>query len=132
MPYKNKEDKTRIQREYRKTEKGKNTIRKNLKLWQENNPEKVKKYKRTSRFRQIYDLSYEDFLKMWENQNGRCAICGKFFNEPSDACVDHNHKTGKVRGLLCPNCNSALGFLNDDIDLMLKAAVYLRFIEGMA
>jgi len=132
MAYTKKEDKARYSKKYRNTEKGKNTIKKNIKQWRENNPEKVIKYRRISSFRKKYNLSYEDFLKMWEDQNGRCAICGIFFDELSDACVDHNHKTGKVRGLLCQNCNSALGFLKDDPELMLKAAVYLRFIEEIA
>ena len=132
MAYKNEEDKIKYQKKYPKTEKGKIASRKAANQWRENNPEKVKKYRKITELRKKYNLSYEDWLKLWEKQNGRCAICGRFFDKPSNACTDHNHKTGKVRGLLCPNCNSALGFLNDDVDLMLKAAVYLRFIEGMA
>ncbi|GAG89702.1 unnamed protein product [marine sediment metagenome] len=62
---------------------------------------------------------------MWENQNEKCAICGKFFTTPSDANIDHNHETGEVRGLLCQQCNSGLGFFKDDVELTIRATEYL-------
>jgi len=73
-------------------------------------------------------LQYETLLK---NQNGSCAICNT--KNPSvknkKNCyfsVDHCHDTGRIRGLLCPTCNSGIGFLKDNPQIILKAAEYLR------
>ena len=92
-----------------------------LRQWRKDNPEKEKG--RT--LRESHNLSYENWLKMWEVQNGKCLICGKKFTKPSDACVDHNHKTGNIRGLLCSKCNLGLGFFKDNPKLTAKATEYL-------
>lgn len=59
-------------------------------------------------------------------QNGACAICGGTSWGGRLPCVDHDHKTGKVRGLLCNACNLALGYFNDDANALARAAEYLR------
>ena len=59
-----------------------------------------------------YGLSNEDFLKMANAQDGKCAACGSHQTKVLE--VDHNHVTGKVRGLLCRKCNSKLGWLEKD------------------
>jgi len=87
----------------------------------EENLEKI----RGNYFQRKYDLSYEDWVKMWVGQDGDCAICGEPFNKHSDAQVDHDHKTGKIRGLLCNKCNFAIGLLNDDPELVMRLAEYL-------
>jgi len=69
-----------------------------------------------------YGLSDEDFGAMYRDQGGRCAIC----EDETRLNVDHDHETGKVRGLLCRRCNVALGFLRDDPELADLAAAYLR------
>ena len=59
-------------------------------------------------------------------QNGRCAICGvPEYELPSRLYIDHDHETGKVRGLLCPSCNTGLGHLKDDPEVLLRACIYL-------
>ena len=64
---------------------------------------------------------------MFNKQNGKCAICGKHQIELKQSlCVDHNHTTGKVNGLLCTRCNGAIGMFNDDIILLEKAINYLK------
>jgi hypothetical protein len=72
-------------------------------------------------------------LKRLEAQGGKCAICETEITmargragASNRACVDHDHETGRVRGILCPHCNSAIGFLKDDIELLRKALRYLR------
>ncbi len=66
----------------------------------------------------------EDYDRMLEEQDGGCHICGK---KPEGRAldIDHDHATGKVRGLLCSNHNRALGLLGDDVSLMLKSVEYL-------
>ena len=91
------------------------------KQWRKNNPEKY----RATKIKCLYGLSHEDWQKIWENQDGRCVICGKRFTKPSMAFVDHNHKTGKIRGLLCVKCNSGIGYFNDDPKITLKMTEYL-------
>ena len=59
-------------------------------------------------------------------QDGKCAICGTTSTGNRKAFhVDHDHKTGKVRGLLCSNCNTGIGNLRDDIGLLNRAIEYL-------
>lgn len=64
-----------------------------------------------------------DFLI--EEQDGKCKICHKEFDSSSKPHVDHNHTTGDVRGILCRNCNLALGYFKDDILLLWRAMNYL-------
>ena len=90
--------------------------------WRKDNPEKIKSHQLKCR----YGLSYEEWLQMWENQDSKCAICGDLFIKPSDAYVDHNHKTGEIRGLLCKRCNLSIGLFDDDSELMKKAMEYCR------
>ena len=73
------------------------------------------------RLRRIYGIGYGDYLEMVEKQGDRCGMCGTTENPYKSWYVDHNHATGKVRGLLCNNCNTALGMLNDDPELIEKA-----------
>ena len=69
----------------------------------------------------ITKAQWELILKMQDN---KCKICRKEFDGKID--VDHDHKTMVVRGLLCPECNRALGLLNDDPERMEDAADYVR------
>lgn len=75
-----------------------------------------------------FGIKYEDYDRMLEEQHGVCAICGKPETKPNAKylAVDHNHETGEVRGLLCNNCNRALGLLKDDIEVLQNAINYLK------
>jgi len=68
-------------------------------------------------------MSEPDYNAMWAAQDGLCAICRLECSK--SLAVDHDHKTGKIRGLLCKKCNMALGLLKDDIQLMSRAIEYL-------
>ena len=70
-----------------------------------------------------YGLSREEYDAMLENQGGGCAICG---DTSSKLCVDHCHSSGKVRGILCDDCNLSLGKMGDDANRLRKAANYLE------
>ena len=69
-----------------------------------------------------YGIGLGDLNKMMESQQGKCAIC----KEPLSLKVDHNHKTGKVRGLLCNGCNRGLGFFTDNMSVLESAICYLK------
>jgi len=69
-------------------------------------------------------VSPEQYKEMWENQDGKCAICRQ--ESDKKLCIDHNHETDEVRALLCYRCNSLLGLLNDDYDFLWKIYEYLK------
>jgi len=75
----------------------------------------------------MYGISLEDFRLMEASQGGVCKICGR---PPSGKQkrlqIDHDHSTGKIRGLLCSNCNTALGLFKDNPHAIDAAAQYLR------
>lgn len=95
------------------------------------NPEKCKRLKRKSDLKKQYGLTIEDIKIMLKNQNYKCAICGReiFLHGSSKeltAHVDHDHKTGKVRGLLCNACNTGIGLLKDSPLFLANALKYLE------
>lgn len=77
--------------------------------------------KRAGRLKSTYGLTTEAFDEMAGSQNHRCAIC----RQPKKLVVDHCHATGRVRGLLCQQCNIAVGHMQDDPAIMRAAAHYL-------
>ncbi|MCK5017508.1 MAG: endonuclease VII domain-containing protein [Candidatus Peribacteraceae bacterium] len=75
---------------------------------------------------QRYNLTPEQYADILAAQKGICAICGGVNSDNKNLCVDHNHRTGKVRGLLCSMCNSMLGFATDNPDNLRKGIEYLN------
>lgn len=75
-----------------------------------------------------YGISFADYDRMYHEQDGFCAICRLPQNSKRNTrfCVDHDHDTGEVRGLLCDSCNRGIGLLKDDPRLLENAAKYLR------
>jgi hypothetical protein len=109
-----------------------------VRKWRLENPEKVKSTTRTyankpenyKRMRlQRYDILPSDFDKMMTDQNGKCKLC---FKTPETTkrplCVDHDHVTGEVRGLLCYGCNRLM-VLIDNEELLKRALAYARKIK---
>jgi hypothetical protein len=88
-----------------------------------NNPEAIRR-----RNLGRYGLTLEQFDAMLTAQGGVCALCGT--DQPGGRgnrfCVDHDHITGAVRGLLCTHCNKGIGYFRDDPALLLKATTYLQ------
>ncbi len=97
-------------------------IKKKQKDYIQRNPHVYKK-QREKQIERNYGISKKDKDNLFEEQNGRCAICGEF---SSVLCVDHNHNTGVVRGLLCSQCNFGLGNFKDNIGVLEKAIKYLK------
>ena len=83
---------------------------------------------RNSKYKRQYGITVDDYRVMLAEQGARCAICQT--DSPGARVkhfqVDHCHKTGAVRGLLCHKCNRALGLMNDDTDSLRRAAAYLE------
>jgi len=81
-----------------------------------------------SALQQRYGLSIEEYRHILRHQNNRCAICGttKASGPTNEFVVDHDHKTGKIRGLLCNHCNTGLGKLGDTVETLEKAIKYLK------
>jgi hypothetical protein len=80
--------------------------------------------------RWTYGLSLETYNEIYDHQQGRCAICQRKPHQiPSPhrrrLVVDHDHETDRVRGLLCHDCNLALGLFRDRLDLLKAALTYL-------
>lgn len=82
-------------------------------------------YRRNSHLRKKYGISLEDYDAMHDEQRGVCAICGNEESQNRHLSVDHDHETGRVRGLLCGSCNTKLGWFERNrqtIDAHLKEA----------
>lgn len=73
----------------------------------------------------FYGITYEDKLKMYDQQNGLCMICNNKMILPRGCYVDHDHSTGKVRDLLCAKCNTGLGYFENK-DFLEKAKGYIK------
>ena len=99
------------------------------KRWRRLNPEKAKIIDKRNRLKGKYGVSPEMYLEKLKQQGGVCTICGQLqdarFNSPN-LVVDHDHEHGRLRDLLCVNCNCLLGYANDDPQRLIDAASYLK------
>lgn len=84
----------------------------------------------TIQLRYKYGITIEDKIRMYEEQQGLCGLCGKPLPaEINKCCVDHNHSTDAVRALLHRACNVALGYLEKYPELAWQIPAYLRFFS---
>jgi len=110
--------------EWRKMERKKNNER--MKRMYKENPMFILK-KKNAYFKREYGISLEDYDIKFVKQKGNCAICKTSSTKfKKNLMLDHDHKTGKIRGLLCCNCNYALGHLKDDVMILKSAIKYLN------
>jgi hypothetical protein len=89
------------------------------------------KVDKNSKLKKAYGISLQDYNELLTKQNGKCSICGVNNNgyyrkKPRAFAVDHCHTTSKIRGLLCSDCNTGIGLLKDNIDLLNNAIKYLN------
>lgn len=118
-----KECHNKVTKEYR--EKNPEIYRKaSLKHWRA-----LDDNKKHERWIKRYGITSEEYKKMFEKQDGLCKICNKLCNSGHLLSVDHCHATGKVRGLLCKKCNTALGMLDDNVRYFENAIMYLKNYE---
>ncbi len=110
------------------------------KKWRDANPDKVKvpyERKRAQRLKK-FGLTLAQFNQMYASQEGLCGICEEPFKyyalggptKKEAVCVDHNHATGKVRGLLCSSCNLGIGHLKESKQFLLNAISYIEKHNG--
>lgn len=83
---------------------------------------KINKFKSRSKIK--YGITEESFNQLLINQNNCCAICLNPFDDKRKPCIDHNHQTNKIRGLLCNNCNIGFGFFKENITILQNAIKY--------
>lgn len=118
----------------------------NKSQWQKNKDKRTKQYRewydkryydtdqverRRSHNYKKYGLSSEEYMEMYKKNEGKCYICNqpeiiKRKGKVKRLAIDHCHSTGKVRGLLCQNCNRGLGLLKDNIEVLENAIKYLK------
>jgi len=86
----------------------------------------VNKRAQACNFKRLFGISLEEKAKLLANQGGRCAICGAGeLDKMGPWCLDHDHITGKVRGVLCRRCNMTLGSLGDNPAILRNMIAYL-------
>ena len=116
----------------RKGSRCKQCTDKRTKEWREKNRTTLRHHTKKCNLRRNYGLTVGDYEELKSSQGNVCAICGKAERlvrkdgTPRELHVDHNHDTGKVRGLLCHYCNTGLGSFFEDETLFLKAVEYLK------
>lgn len=127
MAYKREYDKKAIEYNKKWYQENKEEVNKRHKIYNAK-PENIdKERERVWKSRGIIGMTRKRYDDMLKEQNGNCSICGRNKKEFKVMLgVDHNHDTGEVRGLLCHKCNTAIGGLEDNIDLLLSAVSYLR------
>lgn len=117
--------------------KNKESVSKRHKVWREKNREKFMSYGKIDRknnptkyqnqwLRSKYNITLEEYFEMAESQNYTCPICKRHESMIGEQLlIDHDHKTGKVRGLLCRLCNQAIGMLKEDPATFNRALQYI-------
>lgn len=130
MPYRNKEAQKKHAREY---------YLKNRRKFIEGNAERRRKNpfifdcrNLISRFKMRYGISIklEDYLKLFEEAHGVCAICKVEWKTGRRMAIDHCHKTNRLRGFLCDKCNMGMGLFRDDKDILESAIEYIKKYEN--
>jgi hypothetical protein len=95
--------------------------------WKEANKEKIAFYRLRSHLRRTFGIEPAVYYAILDKQKNTCAICK---SKPKERLhVDHDHVSGKIRGLLCGNCNRAIGLLKDSPAIIRSAAGYLEMLE---
>jgi hypothetical protein len=97
--------------------------------YRKRNAKTIREKDRESNLKSKYNLTLEDYDELLDKQNGVCAICGGINRAGKRLGVDHCHRSGKVRGLLCDTCNLILGQFDDQIKILQKVIKYLQRVD---
>jgi hypothetical protein len=134
MPHKTAEARRLYNREYKKRWNERHPGRKAAymrKHYQANKVQHTAEVLR-NKLKRKYGLTLDEYNQLLQDQNGQCAVChtsdwgNTRWGTVKRATVDHNHLTGKVRGLLCTKCNVVLGLFDDDTNRFVSAIAYLK------
>jgi hypothetical protein len=93
--------------------------------WNKDHPDRFRLNQRRMVVKKRYGITLEDYAALLASQGGRCAVCGTSDPGKQTWHIDHCHKTGVVRGVLCGRCNRSIGAFEDDPELLAKAVAYL-------
>ena len=121
---KNRSKCVEINRQYRLSNKEKIALYN--KWYNDKHPEK----RITNHYLSKYNITLEEYDKLLEKQDYRCIICGSVGSgrvKYKRLCVDHNHETGQVRGLLCHKCNMAIGYVKEDPQIIINMLNYMNY-----
>jgi hypothetical protein len=126
MAYKDKQKQKETRKEWRI--ENKERLEEQSKRYRKENKEQKKQYIKQYRLMKNYGITLDQHRQMFISQDGKCAICDIDFKSvgAKKVHVDHNHSTDQVRQLLCGNCNTMLGYANENTDTLLKAVDYLK------
>lgn len=100
-----------------------------------NNRQDLKNKRKGYKLKSKFGMTLDEYNKMFQEQNGLCKLCSKPETarhrcgdkiQVKDLSVDHSHKTGKIRGLLCSCCNRALGYAQESIEILENMIKYLE------
>ena len=81
--------------------------------------------------RRTYGITLDDYYKILKDQGGGCKLCGRTEDqEGRKLAIDHCHTSGNIRGILCANCNQALGLLYDSTSTMQRAIEYIKYANA--
>lgn len=97
--------------------------------YRKNNHSRLNIKRKDRVLQQEYGITFDDYKKIWISQEGCCAICKTFQTEVKNKralCVDHNHMTNEVRGLLCEPCNLMLGVAKENCNILQCAIEYIK------
>lgn len=105
-------------------------------IYYHKNRETFKLRNKNNNLKRKYGITLVEYDKMYKEQDGKCGICSLIFTEntkkgwggKNEPCVDHDHKTGKVRGILCRGCNLSLSMIEDE-NFILKSNQYLKQVR---
>jgi len=95
-------------------------------VWRQEDKSRTRKCWRDSKLKKKYNITEAQYQEMKLEQNNKCGICKEELGFGHLSAIDHCHKTGKVRALLCRNCNLGLGHFKDSIDVLKSALKYLQ------
>jgi hypothetical protein len=119
-PTRNKNRRSR----YKEDENYREYAKRKAREYNERNPQK-----KLNQHLAKYGMTYDEYQEMYEKQGKKCVICGELGDESKPhrpLYIDHDHKTGKVRGLLCHRCNFMIGQARDDIEILQNGIEYLK------
>jgi len=103
------------------------SVLKKQKIYYELNKTEIINKNRNRYLKRKFGITIDDYNEMLTLQLSGCSICGKSINDNGNKLdIDHDHKTGKVRGLLCKNCNKGIGLFYENINILEGAINYIK------